>query len=59
VLNFFVAAWRRERCFFPFVLAVTNVIIQMGKQTLFWSDADSKMRIAFPILMINQGGFTF
>jgi hypothetical protein len=30
-----------------------------GNQTLFWSDADSKMRKAFPILMMNQGCFTF
>jgi hypothetical protein len=28
-------------------------------QTLFWSDADSKMRKAFPILMMNQGCFTY
>jgi hypothetical protein len=27
-------------------------------KSLFWSDADSKMRIALPILMMNQG-FTF
>jgi hypothetical protein len=38
-------AWRRRR--------------QLGNQTLFWSDADSKIRIAFPIQMMNQGCFTF
>jgi hypothetical protein len=26
---------------------------------LFWSTADSKMRKAFPILLMNQGCFTF
>jgi hypothetical protein len=37
--------WRRRR--------------HLGNQTLFWSDADLKMRKTFPILMINQGCFTF
>jgi hypothetical protein len=31
----------------------------LGNQTLFLSDADSKMRKAFPILMMNQSCFTF
>jgi hypothetical protein len=31
----------------------------LGNQTLFWSDADSKMRKTFPILMTIQGCFTF
>jgi hypothetical protein len=29
------------------------------KTFIFWSDADSKMRKAFPILKMNQGCFTF
>jgi hypothetical protein len=40
-----LAAWRRRR--------------HLGNQTLFWSDADLKMRKAFLILMMNQGCFTF
>jgi hypothetical protein len=39
------SAWRRRR--------------HRGNQTLFWSDADLKMRKAFPILMMNQGCLTF